>query len=56
MMKIVKNELVLLIGVFTVILFKGFGDGILLGNMGSPVGILLTLVLFAVVMKAIFAW
>ncbi|GAM60770.1 Ca2+/H+ antiporter [Vibrio ishigakensis] len=55
MMKIVKNELVLLIGVFTVILFKSFGDGILLGNMGSPVGILLTLVLFAVVMKAIFA-
>ncbi len=55
MMKIVKNELVLLIGVFTVILFKSFGDGILLSNMGSPVGILLTLVLFAVVMKAIFA-
>ena len=55
MSKILKNELVLFIGFITVIGFKSFGDTMLLSNMGSPVGVLLALTLFVVVMKAIFA-
>ncbi|MGV2990220.1 calcium:proton antiporter [Vibrio sp. E150_011] len=55
MMRLIKQEVMFLLGLLTVVLFKFGGESVLQSQMSSPVGLLLTVGLFVVVMAAIFA-
>ncbi|MDR9825117.1 calcium:proton antiporter [Vibrio sp. FNV 38] len=55
MIRMVKQEAMLLVGIITTMFFKGFGDGVLATQLSSIVGVLITIILFCVVMAAIFA-
>ncbi|PMH33167.1 calcium:proton antiporter [Vibrio sp. 10N.286.49.C2] len=54
-MRLIKQEVMFLLGLLTVVLFKFGGESVLQSQMSSPVGLLLTVGLFVVVMAAIFA-
>ncbi len=55
MIRFLKEEYILLLGLITVAMFKLAGDDVLSTSITSPLGIVATVALFVVVMMAIFA-